>query len=131
VISEVIRPSANEGVVRWLRERAARELYISVLLWGEVRKGVLLLPQEKKRERLEVWLRTDLIRRFHGRILPVDDAVALTWGGFAAEGRESGRELPVVDGLLLATAAVHGLTLVTRNDRDCSGRGVETLNPWS
>jgi antitoxin Phd len=46
------------------------------------------------------------------------------------EGRRSGRELPVVGGLLLATAAVHGLTLVTRNERDCDGRGVQILNPW-
>ena len=66
-----------------------------------------------------------------GRVLAVDEEVALEWGRLAAEGRKSGREVPVIDGLLLATAAVHDLTLVTRNERDCAGRGVPVLNPWS
>lgn len=76
-------------------------------------------------------MRASLVRQFNGRVLPVDDAVALAWGRLAVEGRAAGRELPVADGLLLATAAVHDLTLVTRNERDCGDRGVQVLNPWS
>jgi predicted nucleic acid-binding protein len=69
--------------------------------------------------------------QFRGRILEVDESVALEWGRMAAEGQKQGRVLPNVDGLLIATAAVHNLTLVTRNERDCADRGVPILNPWS
>ncbi|HLL47007.1 MAG TPA: PIN domain-containing protein, partial [Longimicrobiaceae bacterium] len=71
-----------------------------------------------------------LPRQFMGRLLPVDGSVALEWGRLTAEGRLAGRELPVIDGLLLATCAAHGLTLVTRNERDCGNRGIPMLNPW-
>ena len=130
VVSEAARAKPDPRLRAWLEARPMLDLHISVLLLGEVRKGVAQLPQGR-RDRLESWLRTALVRQFHGRVLPVDDAVALAWGGLAAEGRAMGRELPVVDGLLLATAAVHGLTLVTRNIRDCRDRGVPVFDPWS
>lgn len=60
----------------------------------------------------------------------MDEAVALASGRLVAEGRRSGRPLPVIDGLLLATAEVHDLTFVTRNEADCADRGVPVLNPW-
>jgi predicted nucleic acid-binding protein len=131
VVSEAARPAPDPGLLDWLAERSALELCISALTLGEIRKGVLLLPRSRKRTRLEEWLRTSLVRQFSGRVLAVDEAVALAWGRLAAEARLAGRELPVIDGLLLATADVHSLTLVTRNERDCRDRGVPILNPWS
>jgi hypothetical protein len=116
--------------VTWLREQSALDLAISVLTLGEIRKGVALLPQGARRTALERWLSTDLPRQFLGRVLPIDEPVAEAWGRLAAAGRQQGRELPVIDGLLLATAAVHGLTLATRDEADCADRGVPVLNPW-
>lgn len=130
VLSEAARPEPDVGLVAWLGERSTLELCISVLTLGEIRKGILLLATGRKRDRLHQWLRAELSRQFTDRILPVDQAVSLAWGRLAAEGRRSGRRLPVTDGLLLATADVHGLTLVTRNERDCADRGVPVLNPW-
>jgi predicted nucleic acid-binding protein len=106
VVSEAARANPDPRVRGWLEARSMLDLHISVLLVGEVRKGVAQLPQGRKRDRLESWLRTALVRQFHGRVLPVDDAIALAWGGLAADGLAMGRELPVVHGLLLATAAV-------------------------
>lgn len=131
VLSEAARPEPDAGLAAWLREQSALDLCISVLTLGEIRKGVLLLPEGPKRERLHQWLRAELTRQFTDRVLPVDQGVALAWGRLAAEGRASGRWLPVTDGLLLATAARHGLTFVTRDERDCADRGVPVLNPWS
>nr|NIR34549.1 type II toxin-antitoxin system VapC family toxin [Actinomycetota bacterium]NIS28516.1 type II toxin-antitoxin system VapC family toxin [Actinomycetota bacterium]NIU63987.1 type II toxin-antitoxin system VapC family toxin [Actinomycetota bacterium]NIW25785.1 VapC toxin family PIN domain ribonuclease [Actinomycetota bacterium]NIX18391.1 VapC toxin family PIN domain ribonuclease [Actinomycetota bacterium] len=82
-------------------------------------------------DRLERWLAEDLPERFRHRVLPVDGAVSLKWGRLTAEAWTEGRPLPVIDGLMLATASVHGLALVTRNVRDCSGRGVPILDPWT
>lgn len=131
VLSEAARPEPDPGLAGWLEGQSALDLSISVLTLGEIRKGILLLPEGPKREQLHEWLRTELTRQFTDRVLPVDEAVSLAWGRLTAEGRRSGRRVPVIDGLLLATAAVHGIALVTRNERDCAGRGVPVLNPWS
>lgn len=131
VLSEAARPQPDPGLVHWLDAQSTLDLCISVLTLGEIRKGVLLLAEGRKRERLHQWLRAELTRQFTDRLLPVDEGVALSWGRLAAEGRRSGRRLPVVDGLLLATADRYDLTFVTRNESDCAGRGVPVVNPWS
>lgn len=130
VLAEGARPDPNPRVVEWLRAQVALDLAISVLTLGEIRWGIALLPGGKRRTTLGRWLATDLPQQFLGRVLEIDDAVALEWGRLTAMGRQRGRELPVIDGLLLATAAVHGLTFVTRNERDCAHRGVPLHNPW-
>lgn len=131
VLSEPARPRPDARVLQWLGSRSTLDFAISVLTLGELEKGVAMLPESERRERLSGWLRGDLPRQFTGRVLPIDERTAGTWGRLAAEGRREGRELPVIDGLLLASAAVHGLVFVTRNERDCAGRGVPLVNPWS
>jgi toxin FitB len=130
VLAEPARPQPDAVVVAWLEARLTLELAISVLTLGEIEKGVQLLPTGPKRERLAEWLAAELPQQFTGRILAVDERISREWGRLTAEGRRAGRELPVTDGLLLATAAGHRLTFVTRNERDCTGRGVPVLNPW-
>lgn len=131
VLTEPAKPRPDPDVVAWLQAQAPLDLAVSVLTLGEVQKGVSLLAAGARRDALETWLRIDLPRQFMGRLLPVEGQVALEWGRLAAEGRRAGRELPVIDGLLLATCAAHGLTLVTRNERDCGDRGIPILNPWA
>lgn len=74
------------------------------------------------------WLEADLPNFFIGRILPVDAHVADRWGRMAAT---EGRLMPAVDSLLAATAAHHGLSLITRNERDFADFGLEVSNPWA
>jgi predicted nucleic acid-binding protein len=130
VLSEGARPAPDERVAHWLRAQPPLDLAISVLTLGEVQRGIELLPSGRRRSALESWLATDLPQQFQGRVLAVDTAVAIEWGRLSARSRTSGRHLPIVDGLLLATAAVHGLSLVTRNEADCAARGVPVINPW-
>jgi predicted nucleic acid-binding protein len=130
VLSEPAKPRPDPHVLAWLEAQSPLDLSLSVLTLGEIEKGVGLLPDSRKRQRLQSWLRTELPRQFLGRLLAVDDRVALAWGRLAAEARRANRELPVIDGLLLGTAAAHELTFVTRNTRDCADRGVPLLNPW-
>ena len=93
---------------------------------GEIRKGVeLARPRDAGRAlALERWL-GDVEAAFDGRVLGIDNAVSDQWGRMSAI-----RPLPVIDGLLAATALTHGLTLVTRNDRDVAGLGAMVLNPF-
>jgi toxin FitB len=131
VISEPFKRSPESKVVDWLASQSPLDLCISVLTLGELTMGFELAAAGKRREELQSWVTQDLPRRFVGRLLPVTDDIAREWGRLSAEGRMRGRELPAVDGLLLATASIEQLTFVTRNERDCSGRGIPTLNPWA
>ena len=130
VLSEPIRPDPSAAVAAWLRRTPTTALAASVLSLGEVERGLALLPAGRRRDALLTWFSNDLLGLLGDRVLPVNRAVASAWARLGAAARQAGRPLPDVDGLLLATAQVHGLTLVTRNVSDCAGRGVPTLNPW-
>lgn len=128
VLSELRRKAPNAGVVAWFSRRPASTLFLSVLTLGELRKGVEGLADADRRAALLDWLEADLPIFFTGRILPVDAQVADRWGRLAATTR---RPVPAIDSLLAATAAHHGLSLVTRNVRDFADLGLEVINPWS
>lgn len=127
VISELRRRDPEPRVVAWFADRPARELYLSVLSLGEIRKGVESLEEGKRRQRLRNWLEQELPMFFSGRVLPVDAAVAHRWGVLLAE---MGRPLPAIDSLLAATALEHDLVLITRNLKDVAGLPVAVLSPW-
>ena len=130
VISELIKTEPDRKVVRWIEETQEAILFLSVLTLGEIRSGIERLNPGRRRGRLESWLAVDLRLRFQDRILPINDAIAERWGALSATAIRRGRPLPVIDGLLAATALHHDLILVTRNDTDVSGTGIPTLNPW-
>jgi predicted nucleic acid-binding protein len=130
-LSETSKPRPDPGVVSWTRQQSPFDLFVSSLSFGEIRKGAELRSLDARRIEIERWLTHILPKQFYGRIFSVDVDVAQEWGRLAAEGQKNGRVLPGTDGLLIATAIVHGLTLVTRNERDCAGRGVPILNPWT
>ena len=127
VISEATKPKPEPKVARWLDELDEDVAFLSVLTLGEIRRGVLILQPSRRRTRLEIWLERELRGRFAGRILPVDELIADRWGTISAA---AGRSLPVIDGLLAATALHYNLTLVTRNTRDVAATGVAAFNPW-
>jgi toxin FitB len=127
VISELRKGArANPGVVEWLREVEDDELYLSVLVLGEIRQGIerLRARDPASAERLERWL-GGLADGYRGRILSIDEPVAQLWGRLNVPD-----PLPAVDGLLAATALVNDLTLVTRNVRDVARTGVRVLDPF-
>ncbi len=106
-------------------------LYLSVLTLGEVRKGLSMLGSSPRRAHLEAWLLTDLPTRFAGRLLDIDSAIADRWGQLAGHAHRQGEPLPVIDGLLAATALHHDLTIATRNARDFSHHGIQSFDPWA
>ncbi len=130
LISELIKSEPNSNVLRWIDDTDETILFLSVLTLGEIRSGIERLNPEKRRGRLESWLTVDLRLRFGDRILTVNEPIAERWGALSATAAKKGRPVPVIDGLLAATALHHDLMLVTRNDTDVSGTGVLTFNPW-
>lgn len=130
IVSELVRAKPEPKVRQWVGSVDENLLYLSVLTLGEIRKGIATLADASRRVLLETWLDSDLVLRFADRILAVDRAVAERWGRLSAQaGTKS--PLPVIDGLLAATALHHNLTLVTRNTKDVIGTGVPIFNPWT
>jgi len=127
IISELRKGErCDPGLSAWYASVSDADLFLSTLVLGEIRKGVeLSRPRDPgKASALERWL-AQVEAAFNTRILGVDLAVADRWGRMNAV-----RPIPVIDGLLAATAQVNGLTLVTRNARDVAGLGAEILNPF-
>lgn len=130
VISELVKARPHPKVAAWVESIEETLLYLSVLTLGEIRRGIAALDKPARRARLAAWLETDLRPRLAGRILPIDEAVADRWGAITGSAAVRGKPLPVIDGLLAATALHHNLTLVTRNESDVAGTGIVVFNPW-
>lgn len=126
VASELTKSSPHPGVSAWLDTVPGPSLYLSVLVIGEVRQGI-----ERVRNRdpvkaavFEAWL-VRLEHSFGDRIVPIDLQIAQEWGVLNAK-----RSLPLVDGLLAATAQVRGWTIVTRNTKDFQHASARLLDPF-
>lgn len=130
VISELVKPRPEANVTAWIERTDESLLYLSVLTLGEIRRGIAVLPQSRRRATLEAWLDKDLRTRFEDRILGIDQEVADRWGLLTAAARNSGIVLSVIDGLLAATALEHNLTLVTRDTGQIPSMGIAVFNPW-
>ena len=130
VLSEAVRTKPEPRVLDWIGTADETLLFLSALTLGEIRKGLALLPQGKRRTRIETWIDVEVRSRFAGRILPITSAVADRWGLLTAEAKRKGRALATIDGLLAATALEYNITIVTRNVRGFRDTHVLLLNPW-
>ena len=126
IISEVRKGRrCDPNVASWYEKIEDASLYLSVLVIGEIRKGIeRIRPKDTvQANAIENWL-VVVDKAFGDRILPIDRAVANEWG------RLNARPLPVIDGLLAATANIHHMTLVTRNIAEIADLDVQFLNPF-
>ncbi len=113
-------------VVDWMRSIDPQSAYISVITLGEITRGIAQLMRKDvvAASALSVWF-SKLKLTHEDRTLPIDDAIAIEWGRISAV-----RTRGDADGLIAATAKVHGFILVTRNAKDFEDTGVAVFNPW-
>jgi predicted nucleic acid-binding protein len=126
VVSEARRPRGNTHVKAWVASMPSKSLYLSVLVIGEIRRGTDQLYRSDPAQAAvyEAWL-VGLRIEYADRIIPVTAEIAEEWGRLNVP-----ITIPTVDGLMAATAKVHGLTFVTRNTSDVARTGVRLLNPF-
>jgi predicted nucleic acid-binding protein len=126
VLSETRKPRGDEGVKRWISSVPADDLYLSVLVVGEVRRRIERLKRRdlQQAEVYEAWLDA-VLGDYADRLIPVDAEVADEWGRMSVP-----ETVPIVDGLMAATAKVRGMTFVTRNTVGVARTGVRLLNPF-
>jgi predicted nucleic acid-binding protein len=130
VVSELRKAKsgkADEAVVSWAASVACSSLYISAISVLELETGILLVERRDAAQgaHLRAWLDNHVLPAFHGRVLPVDTAVAQQCARLHVPDPRAER-----DALIAATAIVHGMTVVTRNTADFQATGVRLLNPW-
>ena len=126
-LSELVKPNPSDEVSEWFDTAPPDTLYVSVLTFGEIRKGVEKLEGGRRRSRIATWLETELPAWFEDRVLPIDTHVAEEWGRMTAR---LPRPIPAIDSLIAATAIRHRLAIVTRNESDFASTGVDIVNPW-
>lgn len=131
LVSEFTKKKPDPGVVEWLALHEETEMRLSAVTVGELEKGLVRLKDSGRRKRLRAFIEVEIIERFRGRILVPDEQVWRRWGALCgASERSGGGPLPVIDALLAATAQIHGLTVVTRNEAGFARCEVPVLNPW-
>ena len=126
VLSEPTKPAPNQSVVNWLGHYEA-ELVVDPIVLGELEYGILVLPEGRRRKRLEEWF-TKGVERL--RVLDFDTATAAQWARLLARLKKTGRAMPVKDSLIAATALRNQLTVATRNTEDFLKAEVEVKNPF-
>ena len=127
VLSELTKPAPDDKVVSWLNANEGDFVVDSIVL-GELRIGILSLAPGRKRVQLERWF-ADVVETID--CLPWDGVVSCRWADLVVESRRKGRNLPLLDGMIAASALVHGLTVATRNIRDFQRAGVEVFDPFA
>ena len=126
VLSEPTKPSPDARVVNWLRAHEP-DIAVDPVILGELRFGILTLPQGKKRVAIERWFDAG-VGRLH--CLPWEADTGLKWAELLAHLRKTGKAMPIKDSFIAATAMAHGLAVVTRNYIDFAKAGVRIIDPF-
>jgi len=127
VLSEPTKPAPSGKVVHWLSANE-RNLVVDSIILGELCIGVLALPRGRKRTQLEQWFAA-IAQTVN--CLPWDAAISRRWAELVVDLRRKGDAMPLLDGMIAATALQHNLTVATRNTRDFGKAGVKVVDPFS
>jgi predicted nucleic acid-binding protein len=131
VLSEFMRAEPAEAVMAWLEAQASSAIWVCAINRAEIELGMALLPQGKRRQRLEEAADAMFEKDFAGRCLPFDDVAAKWYAQICAKRSMAGRPVSVEDAQIAAIALANGLAVATRNEKDFSGiDGLVVVNPW-
>lgn len=130
VISEMIKKKPNKQVLSWLQAQDEDNLYLSVLTFGEIEKGIEKAPDQSRKRKLKLWVEEDLKKRFENKIIPIDLNIVTRWGAIQGLAELSGKMMPTMDGLIAVSGLTYNCIVVTRNISDMEQSTAELFNPW-
>ncbi len=130
IVSELMRAEPSAEVLSWMDEQTPRELFVTAVTEAEVRTGIALLPEGRRRRGLAEACERAFGSLFAGRVLPFDSDAARTYAEIAAARRVLGRPVSQADCQIAAIARSRGMAVATRNVRDFEDMGIDIFNPW-
>ena len=130
VLSELRRPKPEPRVVAFIANLPLDQLYVSAVTFAEIRFGIELVGEANRRADLNDWLMHKVRPMFGQRVLSISEDIMFKWRMLVEEGRKAGHTFSQPDLIIAATAAHHGLTVVTRDRSDFDIAGVPVINPW-
>lgn len=131
VVSEPMLPNPNAGVIGWLDSQFLETVYISVITVAEIRYGLAILPEGRRRDLLTSKFEGEVLPLFEDRVLAFDLAASQAYENIMAVARASGRGIGTADGYIAAIARAHGLMVATRDTAPFIAAGLEVIDPWA
>ncbi len=132
IISNIVKPAPSESLLAWMADQLDEDLHISAWTVAEVRRGLLEMPEGRRRQVLEVWFAgpEGPQELFAGRVLPFDEQAGLIWARLMAEGTSAGRPRSALDMIVAAVDEANGCTSVNDNAKDLAGMDfIKSLRP--
>ena len=131
VVSEPLRNAPDARVIEWIDAQPMETLFLCAITVAELRAGVALLPDGKRRSGLQESLEKRVLPLFAGRVLPFDLACTQAYAALMAKARSAGLAVATADGVIAAIAAANGFAVATRDTRPFDAAGVTVINPWA
>lgn len=130
VLSEQFRAKPDERVLTWLNDQPLETLYLSAMTVAEIRAGVALMPEGKRKKTLSDRIEEKLLPLFAGRVLPFDMSCTRAYAAVLATAKRSGSGIAAADAVIAATALDGGFSVATRDTSPFEAAGVTVINPW-
>lgn len=130
VISELIKREPNKNIISWLQAQDEANLFLSILTFDELQKGIQKDSDQNRKKKLKIWIEEDLKKRFENRIIPIDLKVVTNWGSIQGLAELAGRTMPTLDGLIAVSGLTYNCAVATRNTSDMGQSTAELFNPW-
>ncbi|MCA8319917.1 type II toxin-antitoxin system VapC family toxin [Burkholderia cepacia] len=131
VISEPLRREPNAAVIEWLDAQNVETLFLAAISLAEIRLGVAVLPEGRRREWLHQSIEQRVLPLFRGRILPFDDAASKAYASLRARARAAGVAIAPSDSFIAGTAEANGLIVATRDVTTFEAMGIRVIDPWA
>lgn len=130
VISELWKPGPDSNVLAWIDAQTIETLHLSAITVAELRYGLAMMPEGKRRTIYEERLEREVLPAFAGRVLAFDLDTSKTYAELMARARGEGKAIAKADGYIAATAATHGLIVATRDTSPFEAAGLDVIDPW-
>ncbi len=130
VISELWKIEPDPGVLAWIDLQAIETLYLSAITLAELRFGLAIMPEGKRRSIYQDRLEREVLPAFTGRVLPFDLDASQSYAALMARAKTEGKAISKADGYIAATATARALMVATRDVAPFQAAGLTVINPW-
>ncbi len=130
VISEPLKPGSDPNVLAWIDAQTVETLFVSTITLAELRFGIAVMPDGKRKSGLQRRLEEEVIPLFEGRVLTFDDRASRAYAEVRARARAAGKAIGTADAYIAAVAVAHGFVVATRDTSPFEAAGCEFINPW-